>query len=173
MNIAQVLLFILPAYIANATPVIFGGGMPVDFRKKFTDKERVLGDGKTWRGLLAGICFGSLTGFVESQLCSTAVLSLSVCLDFLPIGIVLSLGTMLGDLAGSFVKRRMRIKRGQPSLILDQLSFLFFALLLSIPYVPSGFLALDSLVFLVVLTYLLHVATNILANRLGLKKVPW
>lgn len=80
---------------------------------------------------------------------------------------------MLGDLAGSFIKRRMRIQRGHPSLILDQLSFLLFALLFSIPYVPAGFLALYSVAFLFVLTYLLHVLTNIFANRLGLKKVPW
>jgi CDP-2,3-bis-(O-geranylgeranyl)-sn-glycerol synthase len=173
INIIKLLLFILPAYIANSTPVIFGGGMPVDFRKKFIDGERILGDGKTWRGLLAGAFFGSLTGFVESQLCSSGSLSQVLCLNFLPLGIMLSLGTMLGDLAGSFVKRRMRINRGQPSLILDQLAFLIFALLFSIPYVPAGFFALDSLAFLFVLTYLLHVATNILANRLGLKKVPW
>lgn len=46
MDVAQLLLFILPAYIANATPVLFGGGMPVDFRRKFIDGERLLGDGK-------------------------------------------------------------------------------------------------------------------------------
>lgn len=174
MDVAQLLLFILPAYIANATPVLFGGGMPVDFRRKFIDGERLLGDGKTWRGLLAGLCFGSLTGLVESQSCSFAILPVSLCsLNLLLLGFVLSLGTMLGDLAGSFIKRRMRIQRGHPSLILDQLSFLLFALLFSIPYVPAGFLALYSVAFLFVLTYLLHVLTNIFANRLGLKKVPW
>ncbi|MCX6776067.1 MAG: CDP-archaeol synthase, partial [Candidatus Micrarchaeota archaeon] len=82
-------------------------------------------------------------------------------------------GTMLGDLAGSFIKRRMGIKRGHPSLVLDQLSFFLFAMLLSIPYLPDGLLAVDSIVFLVVLTYLLHVLSNIVANRLGLKKGPW
>ncbi|NYZ79446.1 CDP-2,3-bis-(O-geranylgeranyl)-sn-glycerol synthase [Candidatus Micrarchaeota archaeon] len=173
MNLVQALLFILPAYIANATPVIFGGGMPVDFRRKFKDGERILGDGKTWRGLLAGLCFGSLTGLVEAQLYSSAMLQGVPGMNFLPLGFALSLGTMLGDLTGSFIKRRMRIKRGHPSLILDQLSFLLFALLFSVPFAPSGFFALDSLVFLVVLTYLLHVLTNIFANRLGLKKVPW
>ncbi len=175
MNLLSLLLFILPAYIANATPVLFGGGMPMDFRRKFIDGQRVLGDGKTWKGLFAGLCFGSLTGLAESLLCSSALLPASLCIDlnFLLLGFVLSLGTMFGDLAGSFLKRRIGIKRGQPSLILDQLSFLLFALLLSLPYVPAGFLSLDSVVFLVVLTYLLHVATNILANRLGLKKVPW
>jgi CDP-2,3-bis-(O-geranylgeranyl)-sn-glycerol synthase len=173
MDLVQVLLFILPAYIANATPVIFGGGMPIDFRRKFTDGERILGDGKTWRGLLAGLFFGTLTGIVESQLCSSAMLQGALCMNFLVLGFVLSLGAMLGDLAGSFIKRRMRIKRGQPSLILDQLSFLLFAILFSVPFAPAGLFTLDSLLFLVVLTYLLHVITNIFANRLGLKKVPW
>lgn len=172
MNLLQVLLFILPAYITNATPVLFGGGLPVDFGRKFTDRERILGDGKTWKGLLAGLCFGSITGLIEAELCYFAILP-CLNLQFLPLGFVLSLGTMLGDLMGSFIKRRMKIKRGQPSVLLDQLSFLFFALLLSIPLVPTGFFALDSLVFLIVLTYLLHVLTNIFANRLGLKKVPW
>jgi CDP-2,3-bis-(O-geranylgeranyl)-sn-glycerol synthase len=173
MNFIQLLLFILPAYVANATPVLFGGGIPVDFNRKFIDGERIFGDGKTWRGLLAGLCFGSVTGLLESQLCSLAVLPSSLCLNFTPLAFVLSLGTMAGDLAGSFIKRRMGMKRGYPSLILDQLSFLLFALLLSTPYLPGGFLALDSLALLLALTYLLHVLSNILANRLGLKKVPW
>jgi len=173
MNILQILLFILPAYVANSTPVIFGGGPPVDLNMRFIDGKRILGDGKTWRGLVAGLCFGSLTGLLEAQLCYSAVIPSSLCMNFTALGFVLSLGTMLGDLAGSFVKRRMGMKRGHPSLILDQLSFLLFATLLSLPYLPDGLLAVDSVVFLVVLTYLLHVLSNIVANRLGLKKVPW
>jgi len=173
MDVILLVLFILPAYIANAIPVIFGGGMPVDFKRKFIDGERIFGDGKTWRGLFAGLCFGSLTGLLESQLCSFAVIPNSLCLDFIPLGFVLSLGTMIGDLAGSFIKRRMRMKRGHPSLILDQLSFLVFALVLSLHYVPNGLITLDAVVFLLVLTYLLHVLSNMVANRLGLKNVPW
>jgi CDP-2,3-bis-(O-geranylgeranyl)-sn-glycerol synthase len=173
MDVILLVLFILPAYIANAIPVIFGGGMPVDFKMKFIDGERIFGDGKTWRGLLAGLCFGSLTGLLESQLCSFAVIPNSLCLDFIPLGFVLSLGTMIGDLAGSFIKRRMRMKRGHPSLILDQLSFLVFALVFSLHYVPNGLITLDAVAFLLVLTYLLHVLSNIVANRLGLKNVPW
>lgn len=173
MNLLLILLFILPAYVANATPVIFGGGLPVDFGRKFPDGERWLGDGKTWRGLLAGLCFGSITGIVEHLLCSFSTLPLNLCLDFLPLGFVLSLGAMLGDLAGSFVKRRMRMKRGQPSVILDQLCFLLFAVLLALPFLPEEFITAEVAVVLVVLTYFLHVATNIVANKLGLKSVPW
>ncbi|MEM3556107.1 MAG: CDP-2,3-bis-(O-geranylgeranyl)-sn-glycerol synthase [Candidatus Micrarchaeia archaeon] len=173
MEFLQLLLFILPAYVANAAPVLFGGGLPVDFGKKFIDGERILGDGKTWRGLLAGLSFGSITGILEQLLCSHSVLSSNLCLNFLPLGFTLSLGAMLGDIVGSFIKRRMRIRRGQPSLILDQLTFLLFALLLSLPILPDGFITVEAIVFLVILTYFLHVLTNIIANKLGLKKVPW
>jgi len=174
MDLALILLFILPAYVANATPVVFGGGLPVDLRKKFVDGERILGDGKTWKGLLAGLSFGSITGIVEWQMCSLVLLPASVCyLNYLPLGFALSLGTMLGDLAGSFIKRRMRMKRGHPSLILDQLSFLVFALLFSYQYAPEGLITTEVIILLLVLTYLLHVASNVVANRIGLKSVPW
>jgi CDP-2,3-bis-(O-geranylgeranyl)-sn-glycerol synthase len=173
MNLLQIILFILPAYVANAAPVLFGGGLPVDFGRKFLDGERILGDGKTWRGLLAGLSFGSITGILEHLLCSCSMLPSNLCLNFLPLGFVLSLGAMLGDLVGSFIKRRMKIKRGQPSLILDQLTFLLFALLLSFSFLPENFITLEVVIFLVVLTYFLHVLTNLIANRLGLKSVPW
>ncbi|MGF3522912.1 MAG: CDP-archaeol synthase, partial [Candidatus Bathyarchaeia archaeon] len=41
MNIAtlviEALKFIFPAYCANAAPVLGGGGLPMDFGKKFVD----------------------------------------------------------------------------------------------------------------------------------------
>ena len=85
---------------------------------------------------------------------------------------MLSFGTMFGDAAGSFVKRRLKIEPGKP-FILDQLSFLAFALVFAAPFsLPYLFEPL-SIGFLFVLTYVLHVGTNALANKLGLKKVPW
>ena len=50
--ILQALWLILPAYVANASAVLVGGGTPVDFGKNWRDGKRILGDGKTWRGLL-------------------------------------------------------------------------------------------------------------------------
>ena len=37
IDIAAALWFIFPAYCANAAPVIFGGGQPMDFGKRFFD----------------------------------------------------------------------------------------------------------------------------------------
>ncbi len=48
------LLFIVPAYLANAGMVLIGGGKPVDGGKNFIDGRRILGPGKTWKGLIRG-----------------------------------------------------------------------------------------------------------------------
>src|SRR2546422_10291580 len=46
--------FLLPAYVANPMAVVFGGGVPMDFGRVLRDGRRVLGDGKTWRGVAGG-----------------------------------------------------------------------------------------------------------------------
>jgi len=48
------LLFIVPAYISNASMVITGGGKPIDGGKNFIDGRRLFGDHKTWNGLIKG-----------------------------------------------------------------------------------------------------------------------
>jgi CDP-2,3-bis-(O-geranylgeranyl)-sn-glycerol synthase len=87
-------------------------------------------------------------------------------------GFLLSLGTMLGDAIGSFIKRRMKIQPGK-QFALDQLSFLIVALVLVYPAVNKSVYEPLGLLLLFVLTYFLHSGTNFIANRLGLKSVPW
>jgi len=53
----------LPAYLANSSAVVLGGGPPVDMGKEFGD-ARLLGDGKTWRGFFGG----TLSGFVLAMI---------------------------------------------------------------------------------------------------------
>ena len=48
------LLFIVPAYLTNASMVLIGGGKPVDGEKLFIDGRRIFGPGKTWNGLIKG-----------------------------------------------------------------------------------------------------------------------
>ncbi len=166
-------LFILPAYFANATPVLLGGGTPVDLRRNFFDGKRLFGDGKTLRGFAAGIAAGALIAALEAYfLPGTQFAFLPSPQLILLSGWALSLGTMLGDLAGSFIKRRLGMDRGNPSLVLDQLFFLFVALAFAYPF-AAGLITIESFVFLVALTYVLHVGTNFAANKLGLKSVPW
>jgi CDP-2,3-bis-(O-geranylgeranyl)-sn-glycerol synthase len=168
------ILYILPSYFANSTPVLLGGGAPIDGGRRLGDGQRVLGDGKTVRGFFTGVSAGVLAGAVEGLLlpgtsCDIYGAGLPA---YVLAGLLLGLGTMVGDLAGSFVKRRQKLAQGKPSLLLDQLTFLIFAIAFSYP-LAAHFLTLPGIIFLLVLTYFVHVGANVLANRLGLKKVPW
>ncbi|MGC8675951.1 MAG: CDP-2,3-bis-(O-geranylgeranyl)-sn-glycerol synthase [Candidatus Micrarchaeia archaeon] len=154
------IIFILPAYVANGAPVVFGSGKPLDFGKSIKGK-RIFGDHKTIRGLVAGLLSGFVVAAVESA--------------FLPFmlvtGILLAFGTHVGDLLGSFIKRRMGVKAGASVPLMDQYLFFLVALLFALPagHLPGAI----GLLFLVLLTGLLHLYTNRVAYLLKLKKVPW
>ncbi|MCX8205882.1 MAG: CDP-2,3-bis-(O-geranylgeranyl)-sn-glycerol synthase [Candidatus Micrarchaeota archaeon] len=168
LDLWAILLFIIPPYVANAAPVVLGGGPAVDFGANAWDGKRVLGDGKTWRGLLAGVCTGVLAGAALSYWLSAPWM--------LVMGISASGGAMLGDLAGSFIKRRMGMERGKPSFVMDQLLFIVFAMAFSAPVLMQELPAVlypESVLIILLLTYVMHRAANIAANRLGLKGVPW
>jgi CDP-2,3-bis-(O-geranylgeranyl)-sn-glycerol synthase len=139
--ILQALWLILPAYIANGSAVLVGGGKPVDFGKNWRDGKRILGDGKTWRGLFAGAFVGMTCGFGLSVVAKYAAMSDFAFLglsDFegfpLMIIIIFSLcfGALLGDIVESFFKRRIGRERGEDWIPFDQLDFVVGALLLCI-----------------------------------------
>ncbi|HII39104.1 TPA: CDP-2,3-bis-(O-geranylgeranyl)-sn-glycerol synthase [Candidatus Micrarchaeota archaeon] len=171
--VLELILFILPAYVANAMPVILGGGPKLDSGKSLGDGRRILGDGKTLYGLIGGLMCGILTA---AALAATIPdLFATTAAGFgtkLLTGGLLAAGALCGDLAGSFFKRRTGMERGQPSLLLDQLTFLFFALAFAAPYFPTQ-AGIPGLVFLAVLTFVLHILFNVIAHRLKLKSVPW
>ncbi|MCS7103680.1 MAG: CDP-2,3-bis-(O-geranylgeranyl)-sn-glycerol synthase [Candidatus Korarchaeum sp.] len=149
----QAIWYVLPSYFANMSPVVFGGGRPLDMGRNFIDGRRILGDHKTVRGFLSGILVGSIVGVLQGRLLQ---------------GFVLSLGAMVGDCLGSFLKRRMGLAEGSSAPILDQEGFLIFSLLFASPLES---LPLESILFLVILTPLLHWGSNTIAHLLGLKEV--
>ena len=163
--IIKTLLLILPSYVANASPLlavkIVKRQTPIDRGKYFIDKRRVLGNGKTIEGSIAGITMGIL--------CSVGLHFLQ--LQSLEGGIVMSIGAILGDLLGSFIKRRIGIPRGKPLPIIDQLSFLLVAE--AMYWLFLGPIPLYILVTSIILTLILHPLTNAIAYLIGLKQVPW
>ncbi|WXG40634.1 MAG: CDP-2,3-bis-(O-geranylgeranyl)-sn-glycerol synthase [Candidatus Freyarchaeum deiterrae] len=85
-------------------------------------------------------------------------------------GFLLSFGALIGDLIGSFIKRRLNLERGRPAPPLDQLDFIIGALLFSfIDFIPP----IEIIIVLVVLTPIIHLAANIIGYKLRLKKEPW
>ncbi|MHA2163812.1 MAG: CDP-2,3-bis-(O-geranylgeranyl)-sn-glycerol synthase [Candidatus Thorarchaeota archaeon] len=171
----------LPAWIANSTPVIFGGGRPIDRGRVFRDGRRIFGDGKTVRGLIVGIILGTLTGLVQGivapYLQPILAQFVTVTSDMqyvlymnLPAAFLLSVGALLGDLIGSFLKRRVNITSGNPAPFLDQLGFIILALVLAVPFLqPSP----EYPIILILITLGIHWISNALGYLLGLKKNPW
>jgi CDP-2,3-bis-(O-geranylgeranyl)-sn-glycerol synthase len=117
----------LPAYIANPAAALFGGGTPIDMGKKFADGKRWLGDGKTYRGLLAGTVCGMLIGAAQILLAPAIAPYLSgiVNPDHLMTWTAIAAVTMPFRPAGrhdqSFFKRRIGYDRGAMLPIADQL----------------------------------------------------
>ena len=172
--VLELVLFILPAYFANSVPVVLGGGAPIDGWKKWGDGRRLFGDGKTVRGFFAGVAAAAAVGALEGMLLPGTAWEIypAGARMYVLAGFLLGCGAMAGDLLGSFIKRRQGLARGKPSLAMDQLLFLALALLAAYP-IAGGLLTTGAVLFLSVLTYFVHVGANVVANRLGLKKVPW
>ncbi len=154
------IIFILPAWVANGAPVIFGGGTPLDFGRKL-GKKPIFGKHKTVRGTLAGFIAGFIIAGIESQFFPSLLLT----------GVMLTTGTMLGDLLGSFIKRRLGKREGYDMFLMDQYLFFLLALVFALPF--GNFPVYQGLLVLVILTGVLHRGLNILAHKVNLKKVPW
>jgi len=83
---------------------------------------------------------------------------------------------MLGDLLGSFIKRRVGLKRGAPLPLVDQLDFVCGAWLLLFLLARDWFIeafSLDVIIAVIILTPLLHLLTNYVGFKIGRKRVPW
>ena len=176
-----------PAYIANSVAVLTGGKYPIDQGKTLSDGNRILGDGKTWSGLLGGtlggVAFGLLLGAGGSE---TALEKLtgekyeqslwgdsSILVFFL-----LSFGALFGDMTASFYKRRQNLQRGDKFALLDMYDFIFMSLLLCFIFQRDWLLSwiLDGwvpLFTILVLTPFLHRSVNIIGFKIGVKNEPW
>ena len=169
LDLAAAIWFIFPAYCANAAPVIFGGGRPIDFGKNFFDGNRVLGGHKTFRGFLAGIIVGTLVGLVQTVIYEQMLFQYDFGHQFqysILLGFALSLGALNGDLIESFIKRRLNRSPGQSLPIADQIDFILGAFLFSIPILsPSLTIAL----IILFITIPIHLLTNLGAKFLNMK----
>jgi len=168
----------LPAYIPNPVAALTGGGTPIDFGKHFVDGRRILGDGKTFRGLFFGTLAGFLVGMLEHFIATplrmpsfgdggaeTFIILLS-----------LSFGAMLGDTVKSFFKRRLGLERGAMFPLVDQLDFVAGALILCYLTSPSWFsvnFTRDVILTVIIITPLLHLTVNFVGYKMGKKSVPW
>jgi CDP-diglyceride synthetase len=117
-----IIKFIFLLFLANGTPVIakklLGSRLacPLDGGKKFIDGRPLFGDSKTIRGFISSILVTSVGASLIGYSMQTGALFAAVSLS--------------GDLASSFIKRRMGLPPGSRAPGLDQLPESIFPLLL-------------------------------------------
>jgi CDP-2,3-bis-(O-geranylgeranyl)-sn-glycerol synthase len=171
------LWIMIPAYVPNSAAAVFGGGTPIDLGRTFSDGRRIFGDGKTYRGFFGGALCGVLAGLVEIWAWSSSSFDLTA----LPMQTILSVtllatGALLGDLAKSFLKRRLGKERGESWFLADQYDLVigsFLLILLVYPQWLFGNITLPIAIWIVVMTPLLHRVVNIIGYYIGVKEVPW
>ncbi|MCD6477587.1 MAG: CDP-2,3-bis-(O-geranylgeranyl)-sn-glycerol synthase [Candidatus Aenigmarchaeota archaeon] len=169
------LWIIIPAYAANGFAPLAHGKRRMDFGKKFSDGRDIFGKGKTWEGFVFAIFVGVVVGLIEMALypyVSVALLKEGLTVPRLSLLSVflISFGAMVGDLVGSFIKRRVDIESGEPAPLLDQLDFVFGAF-----FFASLVMKLTALSFVLItiITPIIHVIASIIGHKIGAKKVPW
>ncbi|MGL5830825.1 MAG: CDP-archaeol synthase [Candidatus Altimarinota bacterium] len=175
-----------PAYLANMFPVLWSKVpgvkklfvIPLDAGKKL-GKNRILGDHKTLGGLISAVIGGMIGGvmiFLPALIGNFFLESLGWSLW---VGGVLGFGAIMGDVLKSFFKRRMAIASGKSWPFFDQVDFVIGAWVAS--WFITGFdkafaFEFGTWIFFVtalIITPLLHLLSNIVAYKLGLKKVWW
>ena len=180
-----VLWIMMPAYLANTIAVLTGGKYPIDQGRIHSDGNRILGDGKTWSGLVGGTLGGVFIGFLQVNLGEGLIKALSGSQDVdfwgensIIVFFLLSFGALFGDMTASFIKRRSQLKRGDKSPLLDMFDFIGMALLLSfifanewlMSWILDGYMPLFTLL---IATPILHRGVNIIGFKIGIKNEPW
>jgi CDP-2,3-bis-(O-geranylgeranyl)-sn-glycerol synthase len=146
---------------ANGSPIVarelLGNRLdyPLDGGRSLADGQRILGDSKTWRGLVAAVLASTL-------------LTLAIGWPW-QVGVVIGLAAMLGDSASSLIKRRLGLPSSSPAPGLDHipeslLPLLACKSLLQLSWTQVILLSLGFMLANLLLSRLLH--------RLGIRRHP-
>ena len=147
--------------VANGSPILakkwLDGrfGAPLDGGCTLPDGQPVFGDSKTVRGVVVSIA-------------ATALVAVAMGLDW-SIGATIAVGAMAGDLASSFVKRRLRMELHAQAFGLDQVPEALLPLLLV--RAPLGLSGLE-IALLVTAFVVVELLLSRLLFRLGIRDRP-
>jgi CDP-2,3-bis-(O-geranylgeranyl)-sn-glycerol synthase len=158
--------FFLPVYFANMAPVILKK-LPALNQPVW---ERKLGKNKTWRGIVVAIVMGTLIFYLQKVAYQNGFTSIALIdyTDFsIMLGFLMGLGAIVGDMVGSYYKRKANIAPGKPWPVYDQLDFVVGAFAFSfIVYIPPA----EMFLVILILSPLLHVLFNLIGYWLKFKK---
>lgn len=164
----QTIYFFLPAGFANMAPILFQWipwlNTPIDSGKRFRSRM-LFGDHKTWRGIVAGLLLGTAIAYVQSFYPFGILPS-----GWIFLGLVQSIGALLGDLIKSFFKRQRGISPGKPWMPFDQLDFIVGAIIMTSLFFS---IPLKFVISALILAPLFHIAANRIGYYLQIRQTPW
>ncbi|MDJ0881684.1 MAG: CDP-archaeol synthase [Gammaproteobacteria bacterium] len=158
-SFTDLLLLIL---VANGTPVIARNllgrkfNLPLDLRRVMSDGFRLLGDSKTWRGLMSSLLITALVAKVMGYSFFT--------------GFLIAFFSLTGDLFSSFIKRRLGKASSSRFLILDQVPEALLPAAVMAPYFQ---LQWYEVIMLTLLFLVLELLMSRLMYRIGLRRKPY
>jgi CDP-2,3-bis-(O-geranylgeranyl)-sn-glycerol synthase len=208
MLILSVQWLYLPGYLVNTWAMLWGkmlpkigfGPWPIDGGKIHKDGNRLLGDGKTWNGLVGGSLTSGLLAIIQVWLTRDRSYDSAPFIDLLwgipngewyaiggwvgtafIIGTLLGFTSLIGDSVGSFIKRRRGLKRegdiSSKAPLLDTLPFALFTFAGGLILLPNSLHSDSALIVpmigLLILTPIIHRAFNLIGYKLGWKDVPY
>ncbi len=181
-DIFLALWFFCPAGVANVSPILAAHipglkklDAPMDGGLLFRGR-RILGDHKTWRGLITGVLMGILTFWLQQLLVAhvgwlnTATSDIGYgALPTLLTGALFGVGALGGDAIESFFKRQKGVLPGKGWFPFDQIDYIVGGAIATAPLVQ---LQLAQYVALIVLWLGVHVVASYIGYLLRLKDSP-
>jgi CDP-2,3-bis-(O-geranylgeranyl)-sn-glycerol synthase len=172
MSITAVLYLFVPAFVANAVPVLIKN-IPALAEWNTPIHAECFGKNKTYRGFLFGVLFAVLVSVLQYALRHVAVFS-SVTMfhdtvgQSALVGLLLGFGALAGDVVESYAKRRMKLAPGKSLPVWDGVDYILGAMLCIMPvYIVSG----SEMFILLIIAPLLSLLSNIFSYMVGWKEV--
>jgi len=160
--IVEFLQLLILIIIANGSPVVIRWlfkhrfDLAIDLGQSLPDGQRIFGDSKTWRGLVAAVLLTAAAAYLMGYSPQT--------------GMSVALYAMLGDLGSSFIKRRLSMPASSMAPLLDQVPESFLpALMLK----DTFNLDIMAVIVLVLIFIILELLLSRILYRWGLRKKPY
>lgn len=162
-QILSLILLYVPAMAANMAPVFAAKynvllwlNKPIDLGVTVRGK-RLLGENKTIRGFVVGVCAAAIVGFLLSLITNEKPYEFFG--SAIVFGAATGAGALLGDSIKSFFKRRMNFKPGQLWIPFDQIDFVVGATFVAMLFVEISLL--NSLLAIICIGFLSYVVSAI------------
>jgi CDP-2,3-bis-(O-geranylgeranyl)-sn-glycerol synthase len=148
-NIALNFLYVIKRYF----PVFKRFDRSIDWGLRYKG-SRLIGDSTTVVGLVISLALCAILYLATSEFMWAVIPAI----------------VYLGDLIGSFIKRRMRKKEGEFVPFIDHGDYM---LLLGITFILSGYISFSFAISALLLTYILHPIACLIAFKFKLREHPY